>query len=202
MGHARELFQLRPERLPIAESPQPPRLEIVAGQVAHLQQEPQVAALHGRAAAGPLENLDDALRFLVALERAQHEQKVGRIAPFAVVAGAGVRPDQHALAGAGDPRQQMAVAVLGFLAFSQPGLVQLDLIDELDPALGHRPNGSADGCQGIDDAIEDRVVIFERCQLRLGELSNLAHQIANLLLRLFDEFGIDRLFRAHEVAPQ
>ena len=66
-------------------------LEILAGQLAHLQQEPQIAALHGGAAAGPLKDFDHAGRFVGRLQRAQHQQEVGRVAAFFVVARAGVR---------------------------------------------------------------------------------------------------------------
>ena len=45
----------------------------VAGELAHLEQKTQVAALGGDSRAGPLEDFDDALRTLVVEYRGEHE---------------------------------------------------------------------------------------------------------------------------------
>ena len=148
---------------------------------------------------GSLKDLDDALRFLIAFQRTKQEQKVGRVACLIVVAGARMGRDQHPFARLEHPLQQPAVALLIFGAVGQAGLPQVDLVLQIDAALIERPNGPAHGRQGRNDAIEQRVVILLRSHVGLGKLRDLAHQSPNLLLCLFDEFGIDRLFRAHAI---
>ena len=114
---ARERFQLLPQRLLFGQMPQPAGLQKVAGELAHLQQEPQVAALRGDARAGSLKDFHDALRALVVVHRREHEQEVGRVGgrlfvAVGRVARAGMRRDQRALGAAQHLVQQPAVLLL------------------------------------------------------------------------------------------
>ena len=55
--------------LAVGEPPQLVAFEEIARQVAHLQQEAQIALLRAHAGVGPLDDLDHAHGFLVALQR-------------------------------------------------------------------------------------------------------------------------------------
>ena len=92
---------------------------------------------------------------------------------------------------------------LVFLALVELGFAQVDVVFQRQLArLGDRPDGAADGRQRRDDAIEHRVVELLRADLGLGNLGDLAHQIANLLFCLFNEFRVDGLFSAHAISPR
>ena len=76
------------------------------------------------------------------------------------------------------------------------GLLEADLVFQRQPpVLVDRPHGAADGSQGGNDAREEFPVVFLRRQLLFGQLGDLAHDGADLLPSLFDNLGIERLFR-------
>ena len=87
----------------------------------------------------------------------------------------------------------------GFVfVFAEARLAQVDLIFELQPApFGDRPDGSADGRERRDDAVEKLAVEFGRADVLSSQLRDLAHQTADLLLRLLDQFRVDNLIGAH-----
>ena len=60
--------------------PQLMALEEIAGQVAHLQHEPQVALLRAHAGVGPLDDFHHAQGFLLGLQGGQHQEEVGGVA--------------------------------------------------------------------------------------------------------------------------
>ncbi len=146
MRHPREVFQLVPQRLAIGEVPQLARLEKVARQIAHLQQELQIAALRGGRGAGPLENLDHASGILVELDRPEDQQEIAVVRGLAVLPFAGARLHKAAFAAGHDLLQQLAVGVEAFLVVGQVRFAQVALILEFQAArLADRPNGAADG---------------------------------------------------------
>ena len=142
---AGERVGLLPQRLAIAEhaellAPQP-----LAGDVAHLLQEPQVTPLGFRCRVGPLEDLDQPVLLLVVLQCPQDQQVLGRVAFAVAVGGARIRRDQQRLTGVGDPLDQFRVAdaVLGVVVQHRRGGV--DVILQLQLAVfvqqPHRPAG-------------------------------------------------------------
>ena len=126
MGGARERFQLFPQRLLFGEVPQPAGLQKVAGELAHLQQEPQIAALRGDPRAGPLKDFHDALRALVVVHRREHQQEVGRV-------GGGVFVAVGRVAGAGMRGNQRALGALQHLVQQPPVLLLADLDSRSSP---------------------------------------------------------------------
>src|SRR5690349_19475304 len=107
---------------------EPSAFEEVAGELAHLEQEAEVAALGSVAGAGALENLDNALRTLVVHHRGENEQEVGRVGcgVFVVigcVAGAGVRGDERAFGCIESLMQQAAVLLLADLILDEASLL-------------------------------------------------------------------------------
>ena len=94
----REIFELVPQRLPIAELTQLARAEEVSHQLAHLHQEFQIAALRANVAAGALKDLDQALWLALDLHGAEHEQQRRGISGLVigVVAGTGEGSGQRA----------------------------------------------------------------------------------------------------------
>jgi hypothetical protein len=82
MRVARELLELRPKSLPFRVVAKLPALEPVADQLAHLQQKPQIAALHVGHRTGALKHLDHAERFGLGTQRPEHQQQVGWVAPL------------------------------------------------------------------------------------------------------------------------
>ena len=99
----------------------PAGLQKVAGEFAHLQQEPQIATLRGDSRARSLKDLDDALRALVVEHRREHEQEVGRVGGglFVVVScvsRAGVRRDERAFGAVATPGAGVARAAAGRLS--------------------------------------------------------------------------------------
>ncbi len=108
-----------------------------------------------------------------------------------------MRADDHSFRRGQGLAEQATVLALAFFAFAEPGFAEIDLILQFEPAIDKRPNGPSHGRQGRHDAVEQGVIEFERRKIRLRQLRDFAHQAADLLFRLFDEFRIDRLFGAH-----
>ena len=80
---------------------------------------------------------------------------------------------------------------LGLFALAQPGLLQVDLILEHEPALLlDRPDSAADGRQSGNHSGEKFPVVLLRGDLRFGELGDLVDQRANLLFGLLDQVRV------------
>ena len=90
-----EAFELLPQRLLGDEVAQAAGLQVLAGQLADLHEEPQVAALRVGPGAGALEDFDQAVDAAVGDDRRDDEQELGgiggRVRSSSPSAGAGVR---------------------------------------------------------------------------------------------------------------
>ena len=134
VSRARKILQLVPQRLPIRELTQLARAEEVTHQLAHLHQEFQVAALRTHVAAGPLKDLDQALRLSLDLHGAEHEQQRRRIGrPCHRRRRRHRRTGQPASAfAAAQYFVQQSTVPRGFVfVFAEARLAQVDLIFEL-----------------------------------------------------------------------
>jgi len=172
--------------------------QIVAGQLDHLQQETQVTALRRGPRAGALKDFDHAFDLVVAAQRGEHEQEIGRVAGLLVSFISGVRLDEHRLAASKDFVQQPAVLNLLFLALCKFRLAEIDLILQLEAAaFAGRPDGAADRRKRRDDTAAELAVELLDRELLLTELRDLIDQTTDLLLGLLNQFRIDRLFSAH-----
>ncbi len=127
----------------------------------------------------------------------KHQQKIGGVGEiFLGVGEAGL--NDAALAGGENFSQQFSVPLLLFLAFVQPRFTEIDLGTEGQPSFFvQRPDGAADGRQRRHDAVQKALVEFFGRNLGAAQLFNFSHQSADLLPRLVDQFGLDRLFGAH-----
>src|SRR5581483_7469393 len=104
----RELLELLPHRLAIAERAQLTVLEVVGRQIRHLQEETQVAALRLDRGDRSLENLDDVLRLVAELDRREHQQIVGRIDALSI-SPCVTRVGQPAFSRGEDAREERAM---------------------------------------------------------------------------------------------
>ena len=87
---------------------------------------------------------------------------------------------------------------LPLLAVAEIGFLDVDLILEGQAPLGiQRPDGPADRRQGRDHARQELAIKLLRGDVGLGQLRDFRHQGADLLLRLFDQLRVQRLFDAH-----
>ena len=120
-----EAFELLPQRLLGDEVAQAAGLQVLAGQLADLHEEPQVAALRRRPGAGALEDFDQAVDAAIGADRRHDQQdtrsgwrRPPRRPRRAPVPECGRH--QHRLAALGDLPQQPGVLRLGRLA-RRPG---------------------------------------------------------------------------------
>ena len=198
MRRPRECFELFPERLLLGQMPQPPALEIVAGELADLQQEPQVAALRGHPRTGPLKNFDHALRTLIVVDRREHEQEVGRVGRrFGIVlrrvARARVGTDQRPSVPCKHLSQQASMLRLADRILDESRVAQIDLIGELQPTrVGECPHRPAGCRQRRHHFVEQRVVELGLVDFGPRELGDFLHEALDLALRAFDLRRVDR----------
>ena len=200
VNRVREIFQPGPEDLAIGEVAKLVTLQKVAGQLAHLHQEPQVPLLDVEFHRRSLEDLHHPHRLQVSLQRPQHQQAIGGVGGLPVVFVAATRMwrHEHPLAAGEGLLQQSAVPGLVVFVIAEPGFLDVDLILQRQPALVvDRPDRSADRRQRRNHLCKELAVKLLRCNARLRQLGNLAHQRADLLLGLFNQFGIERLFGTH-----
>src|SRR5262249_15265629 len=162
-GRTRELLELRPNCLAVGIQAELTCLEIIFRKLAHLQHEPQIAALDSRPAPGTLEDFDQAARLLIAFQNAQDEQKIGWIG--AVVFRVGIaRLDNASLTGRKETTEEFAVPLLLFFAFVKLRFGKIDLGAEGQPAFFVQgPYRAANGCQSGDDAVQKTLIeLFRR----------------------------------------
>jgi hypothetical protein len=143
----------------------------------------------------------------VGLQLAKHQQEgsgIGRrrlgvklIERF--VARSRVRRHEHPFAGRKGLIQQPRMLRLHLLVLAELRLLDVDLILEGELPLGiQRPDGPAHRRQRGDDARQELAIELLRRHLGFRQAGNFRHQRADLLLRLFDELGIERLFNTHD----
>ena len=182
--------------LPVGEMLQLPVLEIVGCKLAHLLQESQVTALGFHRRVGPLKDFDDALGLAANPHRSQHEQVIGRVG--ALIGAARMRRNQLPPHPAEYALHQPAMIDQVFLLVRHPRFAEVDLILKFQPAtLARRPDRTAHGGERRDDAIQEFAEEDFRRGILLAEADNLVDETANLLLSLFDQTWVNRLFRAH-----
>ncbi len=166
-------------------------LEEVGRQLAHLQQEAEIALLDLRRHVRPLKNLHQADHFQVGAERPEDQQAAGGVGRL-VLAGAGVRRHQHAVAGDNvgiihHLVEQPAVLLLFVFAFQQPGVLEVHLVLEGQlVVLGCRPDDAADRCQGGDEAAEELLVELARREVLPRQIGDFRDQGADLPPSVFD----------------
>ena len=199
-----KILQLGPQRLAMGEVAKLVALQEVAGQLAHLHEEPQITLLRARPGLGTLEDLDQAHRLQVGLQQAEDQEELGRIGRhrFSIeridLARPRVRRHQHPLAAGQGLVEQPGVLGLMLLALAEPRLLEVDLVLERELPLGvQRPHGPAHRRQRRDDPRQELAVKLLRRHVGLRQLGNLRHQRADLLLGLFDQLGVNGLFNAH-----
>ena len=167
------------------------RLQPFAGQFAHLDQEPQVPALRGRLRIGTLEDLDDPFHHAVAGQRSQDQQVAGRdcrphLPPRRPTWAAPAAVPRLWTMWLSNRRWRFASST-----GRQQRLAQIDLVGQLRTVpFAHQPHGATHSGQGRHDALHERGVVLLRVHIALGQLSDFAHQTADLLFGLFDRLGI------------
>ena len=81
-------------------------------------------------------------------------------------------------------------------AVHQAGQAELDLVLELQAAPAvEQPERAARGRHGGHGAVEELDVELGRLDVRFGQVGDLGHQLADLVLRLLEQTGIDGFFR-------
>ncbi len=89
--------------------------------------------------------------------------------------------------------QKPAVLLLGGLVFDEPGLLQVDLIDQLQAAgLRYRPHGAPRRCQGSHHLVEHGVVELSRRNTAARQLGDFVDEPLDLALGALDLFGVHR----------
>ena len=98
MDQTHELFKLLPHRLLRRERTDLLVAQKVTGDITHLHQESQVAALGRWTGARSLKNLHQTNRYVVDFQRACDQEKLGWVSAHRAVGGSGVGRDQGRLA--------------------------------------------------------------------------------------------------------
>lgn len=193
VDHAREILQLGPEHLPGRKMPQLVAFQEIAGQFAHLREEPEIALLRGRPGIGSLENFDQAKGLDVGFQQAEQQEEFRRVrhrgfvADLDQIARPGVRRNHHPFAASKHFVEQPAVLGLLLLVVAKVRVLDIDLVLEGQPAFGiDRPDGAADGREGRNHARQELPIKLFRGDVLLRQLRNFRHQRADLLFRLFD----------------
>src|SRR4051812_15903221 len=173
-------------------------LKEVAGKLAHLEQEAEIAALRGDSCARTLEDFDNTLRALVVEYRREHEEEIGWVGGgiFVVIGGVAstrMRSDERAVLTDQNLMQQAAMLLLTDLILDEAGLLQIDLIGQLQAAaFGNRPNGAARRRECGHDLVQHCVVEVGGRNFAPRQLGDFVDKSLDLALSAFYLIGIHR----------
>ena len=189
----REVFELGPEGLAVAEIAQLAALVELAGNVGDLCHETEVSLLRRRTGVGTLEDFDQTERFKVGADLSEQNEKVSRVSRTVFRLAAGVRHgDRLVLFGPEELIQEAAVLLVRLFVFVQMGLLNVDLVRERQLPCGvDRPDCAGFGGQGDHNAREKLFMEILGRDIGLRDFGNLADQRADLLFCLFDKTRID-----------
>ena len=166
-----------------------------AGQLAHLLEELQIAALRGGLRVGPLEDFDQPFDLVVVAQRVDHQQLPRRVAAHPLVAGTGER--RHELRRfAGDDVIEQPVVLAGLFRFRiEQLLAEVDLIGELRLACLRRestlPRPPRPGPAPLAAGTRRRILPAARSLLESWAISPTRPRICCLVFSIVSELTCD-----------
>ena len=196
MDLVREPFELVPEPLLRHHLPHLAVLEVGRRQVAEVADEPERALLRRRPPVRVHQDLDQADHLLVDEQRGNDQRERRRVARVGDPLDRRPGRDDLRLRSLDHAPQERVVGLRLGAAVHQPGEPELQLMLKLQAAAAvQEPERASRGRHGGHGAVEELDIEFGRLDVRFREVGDLGDQLADLVLCLLEQTGINCFFR-------